>query len=229
MLTAKAQAWAAHMAATGCLCHSNLTDGVSVGWSKLGENVGRGPSVASLHAAFIDVPGALRQHDRPDASSGSASASRTAGGQMWVAEVFMNGAGPPAAAGQPDRLARQRGARARDDRRPGLGARPEHREVRSWSTSTSTVTSIRAIGANTTARRHRRAVPRLRQRGTGTRRTSGSDPVTTPSARTRSTSYNGQGNPQLGCRLVTQHAVRLARHGVAEPVGHERLRLGHRP
>ena len=78
VLTAKAQAWAAHMAATGCLCHSNLTDGVSVGWRKLGENVGRGPSVAVAPRRVHRLARALRQHGRQAASSGSASASPTA-------------------------------------------------------------------------------------------------------------------------------------------------------
>ncbi len=95
VLTAKAQAWAAHMAATGCLCHSNLSDGVTVGWRKLGENVGRGPSVASLHDAFVNSP--AHQANMLDASFGYVGVGVAyGGGQMWVAEVFMNGDPPPA-------------------------------------------------------------------------------------------------------------------------------------
>ncbi len=77
VLTAKAEAWAQHMADSGCLCHSNLPDGVTVGWRKLGENIGRGPSVTSIHTALVNSPrtsptwSILR-------STGSASASRTA-------------------------------------------------------------------------------------------------------------------------------------------------------
>ena len=100
VLTAKAQAWAAHMAATGCLCHSNLTDGVNVSWSKLGENVGRGPSVASLQDAFIGSPEHFENMmDRSFQWVGIGVAYGQ--GQMWVAEVFMNGAGPPAPSGNP--------------------------------------------------------------------------------------------------------------------------------
>jgi hypothetical protein len=95
VLTAKAQAWAAHMAATGCLCHSNLSDGVTVGWRKLGENVGRGPSVQSLHDAFVNSP--AHQANMLDGRFGWVGVGVAYGaGQMWVAEVFMDGDAPPA-------------------------------------------------------------------------------------------------------------------------------------
>lgn len=98
VLTAKAQAWAAHMAATGCLCHSNLSDGVTVGWSKLGENVGRGPSVGSLHDAFVNSP--AHQANMLDGRFGYVGVGVAhGGGQMWVAEVFMQGSGAGAGGG----------------------------------------------------------------------------------------------------------------------------------
>jgi hypothetical protein len=100
VLTAKAQAWAAHMAATGCLCHSNLADGVTVSWSKLGENVGRGPSVASLHDAFIASP-AHRNNMVDGRFQWVGIGVAYGGGQMWVAEVFMDGAAPAAPSGLP--------------------------------------------------------------------------------------------------------------------------------
>jgi hypothetical protein len=100
VLTAKAQAWAAHMAATGCLCHSNLSDGVSVSWRKLGENVGRGPNVAALHDAFIASP-AHRDNMVDGRFQWVGVGVAYGAGQMWVAEVFMDGAGPPAPSGTP--------------------------------------------------------------------------------------------------------------------------------
>lgn len=42
------------------ICHStadNLKAAAGTGWSKVGENVGRGGSVDSLHQAFMDSPG----------------------------------------------------------------------------------------------------------------------------------------------------------------------------
>src|SRR4051794_10541183 len=94
VLTAKAEAWAQHMADTGCLCHSNLPDGVTVGWRKLGENIGRGPSVASIHDALVHSS----QHyaNMVDGTFQWIGVGVAYGnGQMYVAEVFMDGDGPP--------------------------------------------------------------------------------------------------------------------------------------
>src|SRR5947208_14113774 len=52
-LAAKARNWAEHMAAAGGISHSNLTDSVPGDWQRLGENVGRGPSVDSIHNALV--------------------------------------------------------------------------------------------------------------------------------------------------------------------------------
>ncbi len=49
----KAQAWAEHLAATGTLEHSKLSDGVTGDWKALGENVGYGPSLEAVHKAFL--------------------------------------------------------------------------------------------------------------------------------------------------------------------------------
>ncbi len=95
VLTAKAESWAQHMAATGCLCHSNLPDGVTVGWRKLGENVGRGPSVASIDGALRgSAPHYANMVDAQFHWVGVGVAY--GGGQMYVAEVFMDGDPPPA-------------------------------------------------------------------------------------------------------------------------------------
>jgi hypothetical protein len=93
VLTAKAEAWAAHMAATGCLCHSNLSDGVTVGWRKLGENIGRGPSVASIHDALVHS--SLHYANMVDGSFHWIGVGVAyGGGGMYVAEVFMDGDAP---------------------------------------------------------------------------------------------------------------------------------------
>ena len=54
VLTAKAEAWAQTMANAGTIFHSNLPDGVTVSWRKLGENVGKGGDVASIHQALVN-------------------------------------------------------------------------------------------------------------------------------------------------------------------------------
>ena len=56
-LTGKARAWAQTMAAHNRIWHSVLSDGLPTGWQKLGENVGMGGTVDSLHTAFVNSPG----------------------------------------------------------------------------------------------------------------------------------------------------------------------------
>ncbi len=95
VLTAKAEAWAQHMADTGCLCHSNLPDNVTVGWRKLGENIGRGPDLTSIHNALVASP--LHYANMVDnAFHWVGVGIAYGGGQMYVAEVFMDGDAPPA-------------------------------------------------------------------------------------------------------------------------------------
>jgi uncharacterized protein YkwD len=52
----KAQAWANELARTGTLSHSTLSDGMPPGWTKLGENVGRGPSIDAVYDGFLQSP-----------------------------------------------------------------------------------------------------------------------------------------------------------------------------
>jgi hypothetical protein len=55
-LVAKARAWSTGMAAEGRIWHSTLSDGITLDWKKLGENVGMGGSVDGLHTAFVNSP-----------------------------------------------------------------------------------------------------------------------------------------------------------------------------
>jgi cysteine-rich secretory family protein len=49
-----ARSWSSHMAAAGTISHDpDLPDKVS-GWTALGDNVGKGPSVATIHEAFMN-------------------------------------------------------------------------------------------------------------------------------------------------------------------------------
>lgn len=49
-----ARAWAQHMASQGSISHDpDLADKIS-GWTALGDNVGKGPTVSSIHQAFMD-------------------------------------------------------------------------------------------------------------------------------------------------------------------------------
>ena len=54
----KAQQWAEHLAATGTLSHSKLSAGLDgLAWGAVAENVGRGTSIASVHASYMSSPG----------------------------------------------------------------------------------------------------------------------------------------------------------------------------
>jgi uncharacterized protein YkwD len=53
----KAQAWADQIARSGALAHSTLADGMPAGWTKLGENVGRGSSIDAVFQGFLNSPG----------------------------------------------------------------------------------------------------------------------------------------------------------------------------
>ena len=67
---------------------------MTVGWRKLGENIGRGPSVASIHDALVhSAPHYANMVDGAFHWVGVGVAY--GGGQMYVAEVFMDGDPPP--------------------------------------------------------------------------------------------------------------------------------------
>lgn len=85
-LAAKAQSWAEHLADTGSLSHSRITDGVSGEWNRLGENVGSGRDVNAVHDGFMKSSShraaILGNFDR--AGMGVVEKS----GKVWVVQVF---------------------------------------------------------------------------------------------------------------------------------------------
>ncbi|MGB3411637.1 MAG: CAP domain-containing protein [Microthrixaceae bacterium] len=56
-LDIKADKWAQKMRNACKIWHSNLADGAPDNWRKLGENVGRGGSIAQVHVAYMNSPG----------------------------------------------------------------------------------------------------------------------------------------------------------------------------
>ena len=55
-LLSKARNWSQTQADAGTIFHSTLTDGVTQNWQSLGENVGMGPDVLSIHNALVASP-----------------------------------------------------------------------------------------------------------------------------------------------------------------------------
>jgi hypothetical protein len=86
-LAAVARDWAEHMAAAGSISHDpNLADKVS-GWTVLGDNVGKGPSVSSIHQAFMESE--THRHIILDTDFNQVGVGvAKSGSTIYVAQVF---------------------------------------------------------------------------------------------------------------------------------------------
>jgi hypothetical protein len=95
VLVAKARGWAQTMANKGDIWHSNLPDGVTENWQRLGENVGMGGSVNALHDAFVGSPHHYENLIDPGFRYVGVGVVN-ANGTIFVSEVFMELASQPA-------------------------------------------------------------------------------------------------------------------------------------
>ena len=88
-LTGVAQGWSAHMAAAAALSH-NPTVGshLSGGWTKLGENVGGGGSVAIVFNAFVNSPFHFGNMIDPTYNLTGIGVATGANGFLWITEDF---------------------------------------------------------------------------------------------------------------------------------------------
>jgi uncharacterized protein YkwD len=84
----KAQAWADQLARNGRLSHSTLSSGMPEGWTKLGENVGRGPSIDAVFQGFLQSP--AHRANLVDAAYnwGGTGVAVAADGTVYVVQVF---------------------------------------------------------------------------------------------------------------------------------------------
>ena len=90
-LRAHARNHTADMIAADKIYHSTsaeLQAAAGSGWSKLGENVGRGGTVASLHQAFMDSPG-HRANILGDYNYAGIGTDTAPDGRLYVTVVFM--------------------------------------------------------------------------------------------------------------------------------------------
>ena len=77
-------------AGRGALAHAaDLSVGISVYWTKLGENVGYGPDVDVLVNAFVASPSHYRNIVDPDFESIGVGVSYDAEGTMWTTHRFV--------------------------------------------------------------------------------------------------------------------------------------------
>lgn len=96
-LVGKARNWSATMAAEGRIWHSNLRDGITAPWRRLGENVGMGGSVRALHDALVASPGHYANLIDPEYNHIGIGVVIDADGTIFVSQEFMELA--PAATG----------------------------------------------------------------------------------------------------------------------------------
>jgi uncharacterized protein YkwD len=91
-LTAVARAWAAAMAQAGGISHRpDLTTAAPADWMHLGENVGVGRSIPSIHDAFVASP--MHHRNLVDPAFESVAVGVVVrDGRVWVTENFMEGA-----------------------------------------------------------------------------------------------------------------------------------------
>lgn len=83
----------AEMMASGQVYHSSNLGGVASGWEALAENVGAGPSVDSLHSAFMNSAG-HRANILGDYNYVGIGVSSD-GSVLWVTVIFMRKGAPP--------------------------------------------------------------------------------------------------------------------------------------
>jgi uncharacterized protein YkwD len=84
----KAQAWADQLARHGSLSHSSLSAGMPEGWTKLGENVGRGPSIDAVFQGFMGSPAHRANLVDPAYNWGGTGVAIGADGTVYVVQVF---------------------------------------------------------------------------------------------------------------------------------------------
>lgn len=84
----KAQAWAEEMARTGSLRHSDLRQGMPEGFLRLGENVGRGPSIEAIQQGFMNSPAHRANLLDRNFDWGGTGYAVAADGTVYVVQVF---------------------------------------------------------------------------------------------------------------------------------------------
>lgn len=87
-----AEAHSEVMMASNSLHHNPNLGSVTTGWVSLGENVGVGPSVSSIHTAFMNSP-PHRGNVLGDFSHVGIGAVRESENRLWITVVFMKASG----------------------------------------------------------------------------------------------------------------------------------------
>jgi hypothetical protein len=87
-LTAYARNHTATMIASGTIFHSSGLGSITTGWTRMGENVGMGPTPSIIHQAFMASPG-HRANILGDYNYAGIGADTSPDGTIFVTVVFM--------------------------------------------------------------------------------------------------------------------------------------------
>lgn len=88
-LTAIGRRWADHMSRNGLAHNPNFKNEVKQNWALLGENVGKGPDVPSIHKAFVDSPAHYKNLVEPRFEKIGVGVVVDGSGLIWTAHQFM--------------------------------------------------------------------------------------------------------------------------------------------
>lgn len=99
-LQVEALDWASHLADTGILAHSALTDGITAAWLSLGENVAIGNTVEHAEETLVASPLHFANMVDPEFTHIGVGVV-SAGGRTYVAQEFMQLSAPVAPAPTP--------------------------------------------------------------------------------------------------------------------------------
>jgi hypothetical protein len=94
-VTPVARTWTAKLIRDGALSHNpNLADQMPSDWTRIGENVGYGPTVDAVHTAFMNSAG-HRANILGDYTQVGIGADRDGSGRIFVTVDFMKGSPTP--------------------------------------------------------------------------------------------------------------------------------------
>lgn len=88
-LYSKASAWSVKMANDGRLSHSNLAEGNPYAWRRLGENVGYGGDVNTIHNALMNSSGHRANILDRGFQYYAVGIYTDGAGRLWVTQEFM--------------------------------------------------------------------------------------------------------------------------------------------
>lgn len=118
-LVSVARKHSARMASKNELYHNPNLGSEVTGWQRVGENVGRGPSVSSIHTAFMNSAGHRKNILDPGWTQVGVGVE-VVDGRVWVTEVFRtpSGATAPAPAASEEEPETQEPAPAKEESKP---------------------------------------------------------------------------------------------------------------